>query len=164
MTLTLDDLRAVAHWAADCAARVLPIFEAKRPKDRRPREAIEGAREFARGGKRTARLRVLSLSALAAARDAKDKAAQAAARSACLAASSAYTHPLPTTDQARHILGPAVYAALARERARDRELNGAVRRATPALLDVLRRFPAQRTGRTQLAILFQQLDQALRRC
>jgi hypothetical protein len=30
-------------WAADCAERVLPIFEAEAPGDERPREAIEAA-------------------------------------------------------------------------------------------------------------------------
>ena len=36
-------------FAADCAERVLPIFEKKHPDDTRPREAIEAARQFARG-------------------------------------------------------------------------------------------------------------------
>ena len=54
MTLTEEDLRLVGLWAADCAERVLPLFEAKAPSDTRPREAIEGIRAFARVGKRTA--------------------------------------------------------------------------------------------------------------
>jgi len=36
-------------FACDCAARVLPIYEAKYPDDMRPREAIETARLYARG-------------------------------------------------------------------------------------------------------------------
>ena len=36
-------------FAADCAERVLPIFERERPDDDRPRKAIEAARAFARG-------------------------------------------------------------------------------------------------------------------
>ena len=36
-------------FACDCAARVLKIFEAKYPKDKRPREAIRVARAFANG-------------------------------------------------------------------------------------------------------------------
>ena len=47
MTLTQEDLRFVGVWAADCAERVLPLFEAKASSDARPREAIEGVRELA---------------------------------------------------------------------------------------------------------------------
>lgn len=36
-------------FAADCAERVLTIFEKQRPKDDRPRKAIEAARAYARG-------------------------------------------------------------------------------------------------------------------
>ena len=36
-------------FAADCAERVLPIFEKRYPKDDRPRKAIGVARRFARG-------------------------------------------------------------------------------------------------------------------
>lgn len=167
MILTLDDLRCVGRWTASCAARGLSLFEAGQPNDPRPREAVEGIRDFARGGPRVARLRNLALAAYAAAREAEDPVLQAIARSAGLAASSAYTHPLATTDQARHILGPAVYAALARERAGgpaagQREIQWAVRQATPALREVLQRFPPQHPGHTRLAVLFAQLDAALR--
>src|SRR5690348_14311976 len=115
MTLTENDRRVVGFWAADCAERVLPLFEAKAPSDPRPREAIDGIRVFARGGKRTAQLRSLALAALAAAREVGDPAATAAARAAGIAASSAYIHALANPDQAKHALGPAVYAARARE-------------------------------------------------
>ncbi|WP_295124703.1 putative immunity protein [uncultured Leifsonia sp.] len=48
---TLDDAdrRAAAAWAADCAERVLPLFEAEAPDDPRAREAIGRARAYARG-------------------------------------------------------------------------------------------------------------------
>jgi hypothetical protein len=36
-------------FAADCAERVLPLFEQERPDDARPRETIATARAFARG-------------------------------------------------------------------------------------------------------------------
>lgn len=41
--------RTARLFAADCAERVLPIFERERPGDDRPRLAIEAARAFARG-------------------------------------------------------------------------------------------------------------------
>ena len=45
--LSLDSLRMLGKWAADCAEQVLPIYEAAIPNDGRPREAIAGIYEFA---------------------------------------------------------------------------------------------------------------------
>ena len=50
-------IRKIDNWneqtarlfAADCAERVLHVFEEKNPDDNRPRKAIEAARAFARG-------------------------------------------------------------------------------------------------------------------
>ncbi len=47
--LSPTDRRIVASWAADCAERALPCFEADSPGDDRPRALIERARAFARG-------------------------------------------------------------------------------------------------------------------
>jgi hypothetical protein len=170
MTLTEEDLRLVGLWAADCAERVLPLFEAKAPTDARPREAIEGIRAFARGGKRTARLRSLAWAALAAAREVGDPVATAAARAAGLAASAAYMHPLATLDQAKHALGPAVYGARAREFAAaddpsvgDEEIRWAIEHASSAVREVVRRYPARVPGRSRLDALYYQLDAGLRR-
>ena len=44
-----DVERRMRLWLADCAARVLPIFEKECPDDARPRQAIIAARRFARG-------------------------------------------------------------------------------------------------------------------
>ena len=38
------DHRHLARWAATCAERVLPLFQAAEPNDPRPRLAIEAAR------------------------------------------------------------------------------------------------------------------------
>src|SRR6266545_6786585 len=114
-TLSLESLRAIGGWAADCAERALSVYETHADSDTRPRAAIEGIRVFAAGGKRTARLRSLALAAHAAAREVGDPAAAAAARAAGLAAASAYTHPLADAHQTKHIVGPAAYAALALE-------------------------------------------------
>jgi hypothetical protein len=48
-TLSDPDRRIVAGWAADCAERVLGLFEAEAPRDVRPRDAIARTRAFARG-------------------------------------------------------------------------------------------------------------------
>jgi hypothetical protein len=168
--LSEEDRRLVAHWAADCAERVLPLFEAKAPSDTRPRDAIKGARAFALDGKRTAHLRSLAWAALAAAREVGDPVAAAAARAATAAAATPYTHALATPHQSKHVLGPAVYQAQARELAAgndpsigDEEIRWAIERASPTVRAVVRRFPVRSPGRTRLATLFCQLDVGLRR-
>jgi hypothetical protein len=170
MTLTQEELRLVSLWAAGCAERVLPLFEAKALADTRPREAIEAIREFARGGKRTARLRSLAMAAHAAAREINNPAATAAARAAGVAAATAYTHPLATVDQAKHVLGSAVYGALARSlaanddpRAGDEEIRWALEHALPTVRKVARRFPVRGAGHSRLEALYYQLDAGLRR-
>jgi hypothetical protein len=47
--LSEADRRVVATWAADCAERVLMLFEAEAPTDGRPRDAIARTRAFAEG-------------------------------------------------------------------------------------------------------------------
>ena len=170
ITLNQEDLRHIGRWAADCAERVLPLFEAQAPADLRPREAIEGIRVFARGGRRTAQLRTLAWAALRAASEIGEPAAAAAARSACLAAGTAYLHPLATPHQSKHILGPAVYAALARELSAgevpssgDLEILWAILHAPPAVREILQQLPTRAPGRTRLSVLFYQLDIKLRR-
>src|SRR5215831_2392331 len=153
MTLSEEDRRLVGFWAADCAERVLPLFEARAPSDTRPHEAIEGIRAFARGGKRTAQLRSLAWAALAAAREVGDPVATAAARAAGLAAA--------TPRQAKHALGPAAYAARARELAAvddpgvgDEEIRWAIERASSAVREVVRRMPVRGSGRGRLDALY----------
>ncbi|WP_342767026.1 putative immunity protein [Acidipropionibacterium virtanenii] len=45
---TLDDTdrRLVSLWAADCAERVLPLFEVEAPDDDRASDGIERARGY----------------------------------------------------------------------------------------------------------------------
>ena len=90
LTLGEEDRRVLAAWAADCAERVLPIFELAAPKDTRPRDAIEGVRAFARGEMRIGTVRNLSAKAHAAARDVEVPSATAAARAAGYAAGVAH--------------------------------------------------------------------------
>src|SRR5450759_2105227 len=88
LTLSEDDRRVLAVWAADCAERTLPLFEVQAPSDTRPRDAIDGLRAFARGEMRIGEVRTLSAQAHAAARESGDPAAVAAARTAATAAGS----------------------------------------------------------------------------
>jgi len=168
-SLSLESLRALGSWAADCAERALSVYETHANLDSRPRAAIEDIRVFAGGGKRTAQLRSLALSAFSAAREAKDPAAAAAARAAGLAASSAYTHPLADVQQTKHIVGPAAYAALALELNQggdhsmgDNEVVWAIEHVTPKIREILLQMPAREIGRTRLENLMYKIDISIR--
>jgi len=168
-TLTLESLRAIGGWAADCAERALSVFEARAGSDSRPRAAIEGIREFAGGGKRVARLRSLAMEAHAAAREVGDPAAAAAARAAGVAAASAYTHPLADIHQTKHIVGSAAYAALALELDRDgdpsvgdAEVRWAIEHVPVEAREVLSQMPARQPGKSRLDTLLYELDAGIR--
>jgi hypothetical protein len=75
-------------FAADCAEKVLPIFEKQYPNDERPREAIEAARAYARGEIGNAASDAARAAAWAAARYAASDAAWGAARVAASHAAS----------------------------------------------------------------------------
>ncbi|MHB8070415.1 MAG: putative immunity protein [Candidatus Cryosericum sp.] len=168
-TLSLESLRILGDWAADCAERALPVFEKRAVSDTRPRAAIEGIRVFACGGRRTAQLRTLALAAMAAARSVGDPAAAAAARAAGLAASSAYTHPLVDLQQTKHIVGPAAYAALALEldhagdpTIADGEVRWAIEHVPSEVRGVLLQMPARQEGNSRLDKLLYMLDVGIR--
>ena len=170
MVLSKQDLRAVAGYSAQCAQEVLEIFERAHPGDSRPRDAVDAAWTFARGGERTRSLRVTALAAQRAAREADSAAAGEAARAAMCAASAAYLHPLAGAHQVKHILGAAAHAARAVElmagdnrQAGADHIDRAGRRATPTVIDVLRRYPAAPAGGGRAGELLRALDDALRR-
>jgi hypothetical protein len=169
--LSLQDLREVTRYAAESAQEVLEIFERAHPADSRPRDAIDAAWTFARGGERGKTLRDAAWAAQKAARDADTAAAGDAARAAMCAASAAYLHPLADAHQVKHILGAAAHAARAAELiAGDNRAVGAAhveqarRRAAPAVVDVLKRYPAAPPGGGRVGELLRALDGALRGC
>ena len=100
-TLQDDDHRLLAMWAADCAEHVLHHFERARPKDDRPRRAIDLGRAWARGEITWAEARTAAGHANAAARDLRG-----AARHAAYAAGQAAA----VGHVAAHELGAAAYA------------------------------------------------------
>lgn len=105
--LTEFERRLVAGWAADCAERVLALFEIERPADCRPRAAVERARAYSRGELNTSaeiRRRFIGGGAF---RDADSPPSIAAARAAGQA--SAVSH------MGAHALGAAAYAVRAVE-------------------------------------------------
>jgi hypothetical protein len=95
------------------AEEVLGLFEAERPEDLRPREAIEAARKWLRGEIRCGAAREAAFRAHAAAREADGPAAVAAARSAGHAAATAHVakHSLSAESYARKALDSAGVSA-----------------------------------------------------
>ena len=104
-TLSEADRRAVAAWAADCAERVLPIFEAAAPGDGRPRNLLARTRAFARGELDVAEGIRRRFAGGVPAGEVRAPAAAAAARAAGQAAA--------TPHMGAHALGAAAYAAKA---------------------------------------------------
>ncbi|MDP9637742.1 hypothetical protein J2W18_002661 [Rhodococcus cercidiphylli] len=150
-------------FAATCARRALPVFEASHPNDLRPRSAIDGAETFAETGQRTAALRQLAWAAHKAAREVPASAATDAALSAMHAAGAAFLHPLYSPHQVKHILGSAVHLMLTDSKAVVEQIEWIHDRADATVRSVLRRFPTPATGRTSFGTLLTQLDAELRR-
>jgi hypothetical protein len=103
-TWSEDDRRLVAAWAADCAERVLDLFEHEAPDDLRPRAAIARTRAFARGELDVAQ-EIRRRFAGGGAHRTVNAPAAAAARAAGQAAAVAH--------MGAHALGAAAYAARA---------------------------------------------------
>lgn len=169
IVLSKQDLREVTGYAAESAQEVLEIFERAHAADSRPRDAVDAAWTFARGGERGKSLRDTAWAAHKAARDADTAAAGNAARAAMCAASAAYLHPLADAHQVKHILGAAAHAARAAElmAGDDRDVGAdhieeACRHATPVVVDVLSRYPAAPPGGGRVGQLLRDLDDALR--
>ncbi len=168
-SLTTEDLRAVVGFARDAAVEVLPVFESDQPDDPRPRAAVDAARTFLESGRRTTLQRVAALDAHRAAREAGSGPARLAGQAAGDASAAAYLHPLAKSHQVGHILRAAANAAAIAELQAGGDpaagLDAIDRwesRATPALIDVLRRYPPAPAGRSRAAVLMATLDTALR--
>ena len=104
-SLSEADRRLVAMWAADCAERVLVLFETEAPTDHRPRDAIARARAFAQGERDAAgeiRRRFVA-----------DRAAHAVSSPAAVAAARAAGQASGVAHMGAHALGAAAYAAKA---------------------------------------------------
>jgi hypothetical protein len=100
-SLSDDDHRLLALWAALCAEHVLALFEIDRPADDRPRNAIAQIRAWARGEIRMSDSRAAGGHAMAAAR-----VLTGAPRWAAFAAGQAGV----VAHVAAHELGAAAYA------------------------------------------------------
>lgn len=102
-TLSEPDRRLAAAWAADCAERVLPVFEAAAPDDDRPRLLIARTRAFAHAEVNTADEIRSRFAGGVGVGEVPDPAAMAAARAAGQA--------VAVSHMGAHALGAAGYAA-----------------------------------------------------
>jgi hypothetical protein len=139
-TLRVADRQDVAAWAADCAERVLWLFENERPDDDRPRASIARTRAFARGELDIGDEIRRRFADGGAARGLKSAAAAAAARAAGQA--SAVSH------MGAHALGAAAYAVKAvslsspdQPAAVEDEIRWQVAQMTPGVRAALRTLP-----------------------
>jgi len=139
--LSEADRRLVALWAADCAERVLPLFEAEAPDDARARDGIDRARAFGRGELEVAEEIRRRFVAGRAAQSVTGPAAVAAARAAGQASGVAH--------MGAHALGAAAYAAKAaglagadQEQARRDEVRWQLGQLTDDVRTALTRLPS----------------------
>ncbi len=117
-SLTDDDHRLLAGWAAVCADHVLHLFERDAPSDPRPRQALEIARAWIRGDAHMKDAHRAAFVANAAARGRQDPA-----KFAALAAGQA----VAVAHVAAHDLGAAAYAIRAAQAAASPSRAGAER-------------------------------------
>jgi hypothetical protein len=137
-SLSESDRRVVAGWAADCAERVLPLFEREAPDDDRARDGIARARAFGRGELDSAGEIRRRFVAGRAAHGASSPAGKAAARAAGQASGVAH--------MGAHALGAAAFAAKAAElvapgRGGAAEIAWQVQNMSPAVKTALRQLP-----------------------
>ncbi|NQX13481.1 hypothetical protein HQQ80_17780 [Microbacteriaceae bacterium VKM Ac-2855] len=137
-SLSEGDRRLVAAWAADCAERVLHLFEVEAPEDDRAWDGIARARAFSRGELDAAREIRRRFVAGRAAQSATSPAGKAAAWSAGQAAGVAH--------MGAHALGAAAYAAKAAELASppqsgEAEIQWQVKRMSQPVRAALRTLP-----------------------
>ena len=164
--LTMDELRAVVQFAADCAQELLHDFEAAVPDDSRPRGALDAARLFVDGAPRSNLQRAAAFAAHRAAKGVSGEPAQLAALACGDAAAAAYLHPIARATQLGHILRAAACAARVAElktgSAGSDEVRRLVDRATSPLPEILRRYPSAPSGSSRVAQLVSELDSAIR--
>lgn len=129
----------MAAWAADCAERVLSIFEAAAPGDARPRALVERTRAYAAGELSTAACTRGRFGGNVATGEV-EPAAAAAARAAGQAAAVCH--------MGAHALGAAAYAATAaglaasdRPTAVEEEIRWQLRRMSAEVRSALRALP-----------------------
>lgn len=158
----------MAAFNLACALQAIDLFESVQPRDARPRAALIAAEDFVRGGPLS---RAQRISAPGAHRASKEfnGAASHAAMAAGDAAASAYLHPLADAAQVGHILRGPSHCVMALETRTAEPLTRAAAIAailelsTPAVTEVLCRYPSAATRDRATAEVLSFLDVQLRK-
>lgn len=175
LTNSTDDqhlLRPATFWGTAFVAEVLPIFEDNYPGDSRPRHSLEVAIKYVQGEKRGQDLRRVSLAVFKIGKEV-DEPAKYVTKAASALSAVPYTHTdLQTGEQgwrqARHVLGPVVYAAYALELSKTSKvvsedmIDRAIEVAPNEVRTIIQNFPPQPSKSTRLDKLFEKLDEGLR--
>ncbi|MGO1769404.1 MAG: putative immunity protein [Microbacterium sp.] len=139
-SLSEADRRIVAAWAADCAERVLFLFESEAPDDDRPRDGIARARAFAAGR--------LDAAGEIRRRFVAGRASQAVSSPAARAAAWAAGQAAGVAHMGAHGLGAAAYAVRARTlsdpsnpRAAEEEITWQLEQMSAPVVTALGRLP-----------------------
>jgi hypothetical protein len=98
--------RTLVSWVIDCAPRVLAIFEERYPQEKRPREAYEATKAWARGD-------IKMPTAKKAAHAAHHAATEVAHDPAACAAARAMGHVVGTVHVETHAIGLVMYGLTA---------------------------------------------------
>ena len=165
----MDELRIVARYAVESAQQVLPLFEQADGHDPRPRVAIEAAWEFVQwrptdeiaahhfDGRPPSRERSAWRSGAARCPRGRRR------RLRCLLASHCERHAgRPDLRAAASAARAAELSAGDDPEVGDALIEQARRRATPALIAVLQRYPFAPVGKGRVAQLMNSLDTSLR--
>ena len=156
----------MARYMVQHAEDVLSVFEQAVPDDPGPTAAIDAAWRSSTAPRGRDCSACTSLHAHRAVRSAPSAVAGLAARSA---GDAAYLHPIAKTGQVGHVLRTSASAARIGEveaggdpAIGDALLERSRQRATPVLIDVLRRYPPATGGSNRVAQLMSTLDHSLR--
>ncbi len=156
----------MARYMVQHAEDVLSVFEQAVPDYPRTRAAIDAAWRSSTAPRGRDCSACTSLHAHGAVRAAPSAAAGLATRSA---GDAAYLHPIAKTGQGGHIVRASASAAHIGEVEAggnpvigDAMLERSRQRATPVLIDVLRRYPPATSGSNRVAQLMSTLDHSLR--
>jgi hypothetical protein len=164
--LNICCLQKVVKWSLDIVEKSFIIFNKYYPNDLRVINAIEGAKEFSETGKRTNILRKLAMDAYRSSNEVEVVAASYSANSSSLLASVAFTHPFRDNKQAKHILGPIVYAALSIEAEynfkAEIEIGNIIQKIDVEIVSLLNEYPPYKSNGKRISDLFAFLDNETR--
>jgi len=163
-------LREITNWNLPAVRACLTVLGQNQSVEAVAKTAIAAAERYGAGAKRDQVLRRVSMAAFKLGKDLPESE-KYVTRAASAVSAIAYTHTdLRTGDQgwrqARHILGPVVYAIYALELAGELEIATAlladIAKTPQSIRLAVQAFPEQPETKKRLDQLFKQVDEQLR--